>query len=354
MNIAGLVRLLALAGWVSFFGSIALLTASVRTKRNAGGALTFVIASLIAALTLSLLGSGLVFVEPQERAVVISAIADGGIRAEALTPGIKWIMPFLETTKNYSISKQTYTMSRSVNEGQLTGDDSVEARTVDGQKVNIDASVIYSIDPTQVVKVHLAWQDRYENGLIRPVVRGIIRDVIAQYKVGEVYSTRRADIENSIREQLATELERNGLLLDNFLVRDIAFTEEYSQSIEQKQIAEQEAERAKFVVQQRQQEAEQQRVQAQGVADAAVIAAEAQAKSVVLQAQAEAEAIKINAEAQATALQQIGDALKTNPDLLEYTYVEKLSDNVEIMLVPGTSPYLFNLPGLTEGTLTPQ
>ncbi|HUN22280.1 MAG TPA: prohibitin family protein [Anaerolineales bacterium] len=349
MNIAGLVRILSLIGWLIFFASIALVIYSINSKRKVGASWTFVLGAFIVALTLTIVSSGLVFVQPQERAVVISASA-GGIRPEALQPGVNWIMPFLESIKTYSVAKSTYTMSRTNSEGQVTGDDSVEVRTIDGQKVNIDASVIYSVDPTQVVKVHLDWQDRYESGLVRPVTRGIIRDVMAQYKILEVYSTKRGEIEDKIRDEIRVEFARNGLLLDSFFIRDIAFTEEYAQSIEQKQIAEQQAEQAKFVVQQRLQEAEQARALAQGQADAAVIAAEAEAQAQVLAAQAEAEAIKIKAEAQAQALREIGEALSSNPDLLQYTYVQNLSDNVEIMLVPSNSPYLFNLPELSNVT----
>ena len=83
------------------------------------------------------------------------------------------------------------------------------------------------------------------------------------------------------------------------------------------------------------QEAEQLRQTSKGEADAAVIASEGKAK-----------AILVEAAAQAEALRQLGEALKTSPDLLQYTYVQELSDDVEIMLLPANSPYLFNLPEL--------
>ena len=77
----------------------------------------------------------------------------------------------------YPISKQTYTMSIAPNEGQMSGDDSISARTSDGQEVMVDASVIYQIDPTKVTQMHIQWQDRYSDDLVRPVSRGVIRDV---------------------------------------------------------------------------------------------------------------------------------------------------------------------------------
>ena len=54
-------------------------------------------------------------------------------------------------------------MSIAPNEGQVQGDDSIAARTADGQEVLIDFSVIYSVDPNQVIQLHIEWQDRYSS-----------------------------------------------------------------------------------------------------------------------------------------------------------------------------------------------
>jgi len=87
--------------------------------------------------------AGLVFIQPTERGVVISALVDG-VRPEPLQPGLKWVVPFLENVITYPITRQTYTMSIAPEEGAIRGDDSVEARTADGQIVKVDASVIFS------------------------------------------------------------------------------------------------------------------------------------------------------------------------------------------------------------------
>ena len=68
----------------------------------------------------------------------------------------------------YSISNQNYTMSAVSGEGQVQGDDSIRARTKDGQEVILDASVIYQVDPGKVVPLHIVWQNRYEDGIVRP------------------------------------------------------------------------------------------------------------------------------------------------------------------------------------------
>ena len=118
--------------------------------------------------------------------MVISALASKGYREEAMTPGLRWIVPFVERVVRYPISRETYTMSIVPAEGQVQGDDSITARTANGQEIFIDSSVIFQVDPEQVVKVHILWQDRYAMELIRPQIRGIIRDAVSQYGVEEV------------------------------------------------------------------------------------------------------------------------------------------------------------------------
>ena len=54
------------------------------------------------------------------------------------------------------------------------------------------------IDPAKIIDLHLTWQDRYTDDLVRPLSRGVIRDVISQYGIEQVVSTKRAELANSI------------------------------------------------------------------------------------------------------------------------------------------------------------
>lgn len=339
MNLAGLFQGMATIAWLVFVGILAL--AIVRAGRNRplkNATVTVIVIGVIAIIT-TFVAAGMVFIEPQERGVVISAISPQGYRQEALEPGLRWIIPFAERVELYPISRQTYTMSIAPNEGQIANDDSITARTSDGQEIYVDASIIFQISPDQVVNVHIRWQDRYTDELVRAQARGIIRDAVSQFGVEEVYSTRRLDLTREITEQLSVKLEENGLDLVDFVLRNITFSPEYAASIEQKQIAEQLAEQAKFVVEQKRQEAEQARQVAQGRADA-----------VVIDAKGVAEARIIEAEAEAKALEVIASVLRGNPDLLTYEYISKLSPTIQTMLLPSNSPFVFTLP---ENGVTP-
>jgi len=344
MNVANVVNILASVAWLLVVGSVIFAGYTIARGGSARSMVGLVIGAIVLAILLSVASAGLVFVQPTERGVVVSALQAKGIRAEALQPGLRWIIPFFENVVRYPISKQSYTMSISSDEGALAGDDSVSARTSDGQEVRIDSTVIFSVDPAVVVDLHVVWQARYLEDLVRPEARGVIRDEAAKFRVDEIYSTQRTEFTSIIENELRNSLALNGLLLDTFVLRNITFTQEYAFSIEQKQIAEQEALRAEFVVAQREQEADQRRVEAMGVADANVIESQGRADSNVIEAQGRATANLIEAEVQAQALELIGASLQTSDDLLQYYYVQNLADNVNVMLVPANSPFLFPLP----------
>ena len=352
MNLVDVVKVLASFSWLALIGVVVFVVVRASRNRAIKGAVPMISIVLALALILNVLGAGLVFIEPNERGVVITALGEGGVRDEALQPGLNWIVPFFDRVVVYSISRQNYTMSIAHQEGDRLGDDSIEARTADGQLLKVDASVIFQVDPTQVVLVHIDWQNNYLDGLIRTVARGVIRDAVAQYGIEEVYSSKRQDLVDEITVDLEERLEREGFVLVDFVLRNIAFSDEYAASVEQKQIAEQQAQQAAFVVQQRAQEAEQARQQAQGEADAEVIRAEGQAQSLVIQAQAEAEARLIQAQAEAEALALLGEALAANPDVLQLQYIEKIAPNISVMLLPGDTPFLLPLPDAESGTTT--
>jgi regulator of protease activity HflC (stomatin/prohibitin superfamily) len=339
MNVAVVLSGVATVSWLVAIGVIALAVFRATRGQSFRAAGWIIFAAVAIALLSTSVSAGLVFIQPTDRGVVISAL-DEGVRKDALQPGLNWVVPFLETVIEYPITRQTYTMSIAPEEGQIIGDDSVEARTADGQIVKVDASVIFSINPDQVVQAHIKWQGQYVDNLVRPVARGVIRDAVSQFGVEEVISSKRFELTEMMRTDLASILEEGGLILQTFVLRNIAFSEEYAASVEQKQIAEQLAQQAAFIVQQREQEAEQARKVAEGKADA-----------VVIEAQGNADARLIQAEAEAKALELIAAALRDNPDLLTFEYIQKLAPGIQVMLVPSNAPYLLPLPELEQETV---
>jgi regulator of protease activity HflC (stomatin/prohibitin superfamily) len=337
MNIASVLQGLATFSWLVVVGIVVLAVVRASRGKPLKGAVSIVIGTVVFSVLLTTISAGLVFIQPDQRGVVISAVAPKGYREQTLQPGLRWVIPFAENVKTYSIARKTYTMSVAPSEGQIQGDDSIRARTRDGQEVNVDASVIYAIDPNKVIEMHIQWQDRYEDAVVRPVSRGVIRDMASQYGIEEIVSSRRVEMVQAITEELVKKLEENDLILIDFILRDIHFTDQYAAAVEQKQIAEQNALQAQFVVQQKKQEAEQARQTAQGQADAAVIAA-----------QGEAQSIQIKATAQAAAWAALAAVLKDHPEMLTYDYIQKIAPNLQVIYLPSGTPLL--LPAATPSS----
>jgi regulator of protease activity HflC (stomatin/prohibitin superfamily) len=337
MNISTLLQGLASFAWIGFIG--VLVTIFLRVSRNqpVKGLSSLVVVFLVVALLLTTVGAGLVFLQANEYSVVISAFQPNGYRTQALGPGLHWIIPFIESVQKYSVARQTYTMSSTSSEGAVQGDDSIQARTKDGQQIFIDASVIYAADPTQLIQLHITWQNRYEENVVRPVSRAAIRNAVSQFGVEELVSTKRAELESAIREEIQSKLKANNIIMSDFLLRNIRFSDEYAAAVEQKQVAEQQAQQAKFVVESKKQEAEQARQTAQGQADAAVIASKGAAEARLIQAKAEAEANRLLAES-------------LSPTLLQYQYILKLAPGVQTIFIPSGNQFILPLPNTTTTT----
>ena len=307
---------------------------NIKINRNASRIFLIIV---VAVVLIGIASSTIIFVPPDQIGVVVSVLAPDGYRKDPLFSGLHFVVPVLETVEKYSIARQNYTMSAATSEGQREGDDSIRVRTKDGQEVFMDSSVIYAINPPNVVNLHITWQKRYSEELVRPLVRGIIRDAASQYGVEEIVSSKRAELETYINTELSTKLSDNDLILVDFVLRDIHFSEEYAAAVEQKQIAEQQALQAELVVEQRKQEAEQARQVAQGQADAVVIAAKGAAEARLVEANAEAEANRTLAES-------------ISPELVSYLYVIKLSPGVQTVFLPSDNQFILPLPETTTQT----
>ncbi|NDJ61605.1 MAG: prohibitin family protein [Chloroflexi bacterium] len=334
-NIDSLLDLLSTIGWILFAIYAVALTLQTIFRRGIVFAFIQLISFrillpflLIAGIQLTSLA--VVFIEPTQVGVVISVVIPGGVRATPLPPGFQLIVPLLEDVIEYPIFWQTYTMTAIPDEGEVFGDDSIRARTRDGQEIYLDVSIVFRIDRAQAVLVHIDWQNRYIDDFVRPVLQGYVRDEVSQFTVNEVNSGRRSDLQESLDLALREEFASKGFEVDQFLLRDITFSDEYAEAVELKQVALEQELQALF-------EANRERELARGLADA-----------VEIQAQGQARAIEIEAQAQANAFRLIGEALSENRDLLVYYYIDRLSPSIQTLLVPNNSPLILPLPELTE------
>ena len=111
MNIASVLQGLATFSWLIVVGIIVLAVVRASRARPLKNAVLLVILAVVFSAVLTTISAGLVFIQADQRGVVISAVAPKGYRDQTLQPGLRWVIPFAENVKTYSIARQTYTMS---------------------------------------------------------------------------------------------------------------------------------------------------------------------------------------------------------------------------------------------------
>jgi len=301
-------------------------------------------APLAVVLAVTIVRAALVFIYPQEIGVVVSILSPGGIRSEPLRGGLHWIVPLAERVVIYPIYYQTLTMSGHPDENKVPRDDTVRARTSDGQVVTMDTTLIFRVDPDDVIQLHIQWQDRYVRDLVRPAIRSALRDRVAKHTVNEVNSYKREEFIDEFEQLMKRRAVGTGLIVDSVYIRNIAFSDEYAESVEEKQMAFQGMTRAMH-------QAKQIENLSRGKAEKIKILAEADATAIVIEAKAAAEARVLKATAEAKALRLVGEALNHREDLLTFRYIEKLSPNIRAMLLPSGTPLLLPLPQLGTETI---
>jgi prohibitin 2 len=248
-----------------------------------------------------------IVVDPGEKAVIFNK-ATGNLRA---TPneGFYFLIPLIETPTVYDMKARTYTMSIATLEGELKGDDSLQALTSDGQNVLLDISVRYHPDADNLINLHRRIGVDYVNKVLRPQVRGIVRMIVSEYPVLDVYSGKRMLIQAEIDKKLGDSLKKNYIICEEVLLRNVQFSQDFQQAIENKQIAQQEAQRMKYVLEK--QELEKQRK--------------------IIEATGESEALRLK-----------GKALADNPLLIQYEYIKLLSPNIQAIITDQNAIFNFS------------
>ena len=177
----------------------------------------------------------------------------GKVTGESLGEGIHLINP-LKTNNEMSIQTQTIKESANVPSSE-------------GLMMSLDTSLIYHLDPRRAAEVFQLINADYEEKVVEPTLRSAIREATASHSANALYTGEREMVGKQIFEQLTTELNKRGLIVENVLLRDIQLPATLKAAIEAKQQAEQESLAMSFRLQKETQEAQRKRIEAAGVRD---------------------------------------------------------------------------------------
>jgi len=135
------------------------------------------------------------------------------------------------------------------------------AASKDLQTVTTTIALNYHLTPTTAKKVFTEVGTNYSSVVIDPILQESIKSVTSQYDAAELISLR-TKVEQSLQDKLASKLTDRGITIDNVSIVNFNFSEAFDQSIEQKQVAQQNAQKAQYELQTATTQAQAQDVQA--------------------------------------------------------------------------------------------
>jgi len=293
---------------------------------NFGGGKAGVVYFLIAIVIMLVLAKPFTIIEEGQRGILST---NGKYQDQALLPGLHFIIPVIQ--KVYVVDTKVriinYASRIEANSGN-SGIGSKPAVTVldkRGLPVTIELTVQYRLNSQFAAQTISNWGFSWEDKIINPVVRDVVRNVVGKYDAESLPQLRNkiaAEIDKGVRDSV-TGLKNAPADLQSVQLREIGLPQKVKEQIERVQVAKQEVQRAEQEVERAKQEAfkraeeargvaEKARIEAQGVADAVTIEADAQAKANILIAKSlsnkllELEQIKVQGK--------FNEALRENKD----------------------------------------
>ena len=212
---------------------------------------------------ISIIYSSFVVVNPGQVGV---KVLFGSTDKDVIHSGLNFINP-LYSVHIINAQTQEYTMSSVTSEGKKVGDDALQVQSSDNLQIKMEVTIWWKIDPTRIVEVYNTTGTDYEEKIVRPAIRSIIRDMSIQFPAMELCSGKRDEFVLKVNEKLEVLLNSRGILLEKFLLRDAELPASVKVAVEKKIEAEQQSQQMVYVLQKEKQEADRKRIEAQGIAD---------------------------------------------------------------------------------------
>ena len=183
-------------------------------------------------------------------------------------------------------------MLRKANEGDRTGDDSINVASKEGARMTVDITINYRLRKSAAIQLFETIRDENDlrERIVRPGVRSTTRDVFGQFNAKDAVTTSRSAIQQQINHNLTVKFATQGIDVDTVDVREIYLPENFQAQGDEAIGAEAAAQKSTTARKQQETEpessrlvaeknAQQKRIEAQGLADAKKISSQAEADS---------------------------------------------------------------------------
>jgi regulator of protease activity HflC (stomatin/prohibitin superfamily) len=349
------------------------------------------------AIGAGLLGVAL-FLNPPLRSVLPGEV---GVRVNRLTgslaikqEGPVLVTPLLHELRVYSLRDQVYRPQRSA---KAAGE--APFQSIEGLSIGMEVTVRYALDPSRIASVARKLPQDVGRDLIEPVTDGVLYRTLAKFTVKEIFSDKRAELQQSVARELTEALAGDGVLVRAVFLGNVDLPPQYRSGMEGMLVEELQAQKMRFTLELKEKQlketeldGEAKKIEREKAAEASareqIIAAKGQEEAMkhvlpfkkkeieqrtleaaarketrVKDAEANAEARKIETEAEADSRRKLADAdayrldvtskvqtdqlareselIAKNPLLIQKAFADKLSDKIQVVVAqPGADGFI--------------
>lgn len=214
-------------------------------------------------VTITLGQSAIYDVEGGKRAVVFDRLS--GVQQKVIGEGTHFVIPWLQKPIIYDVRTKPKTIATTTGSKDL-------------QNVSLTLRVLHRPEVNNLPKIYQSLGLDYDERVLPAIGNEILKSIVAQFDAAELI-TQREVVSARIRQELSRRAEEFSIRLEDVSITHMTFGREFTKAVEQKQIAQQDAERAKYLVDRAEQEKKANVIRAEGEAELADTVSKALSKS---------------------------------------------------------------------------
>lgn len=202
-------------------------------------------------------------VEGGKRAVLFDRL--NGVQKDVVGEGTHFLIPWLQKAVIYDVRTKPKTIAATTGSKDL-------------QNVSLTLRVLHRPEVMNLPKIYQSLGLDYDERVLPAIGNEVLKSIVAQFDAAELI-TQREVVSARIRQELLRRANEFNIRLEDVSITHMTFGKEFTKAVEQKQIAQQEAERAKFLVEKAEQERKANVIRAEGEAESADTVSKALAKA---------------------------------------------------------------------------
>jgi regulator of protease activity HflC (stomatin/prohibitin superfamily) len=217
-----------------------------------------------------------------------------GVRVNRVTGSVdEWregsvlVVPGLQQMRVFPLRDQTY---RAVQMSRADGP--APLQSLEGLSLGIDLQVRYALDPAKVAAMAKSLPDNIGVEIVEPAVQGVAYKVIAHYTVREIFSSKRAEIQQVVENELKPRLAADGIVLHGVQIGKVDLPADYRRGMEGLLAEELASEKMKYTLELKDKQVKETELVAQADKIRREVAAEAAGREQIIAAKAQEEAMK--------------------------------------------------------------